>query len=69
VTDPADELLSVRQAAKLSARKPVTIQRWIRLGELPAVKLPGRTGSYVIRRGDLDAQIVRRPPPAQRRRA
>ncbi len=38
-TEPQDELISVRQAAKKSGRNPETVRRWIWNGKLPAEKL------------------------------
>ncbi len=38
-TEPQDELISVRQAAKESGRNPETVRRWIWNGKLHAEKL------------------------------
>lgn len=54
-------LISTSQAAQLADVSTTTIQRWIAGGRLAAEKLPGRTGAFVIRRGDLDALLASLP--------
>lgn len=42
-------LLTTRQAADEAKKHPRTIVAWIRRGWLPAQKLPGPRGQYLIR--------------------
>ena len=47
-------LLTIREAARLIARTPATIRRYIRSGRLPADKRVGKFGEeYTLRREDL----------------
>ena len=48
---PTDEVLTVEEVARYLRVHPMTVQRWCRVGELPAAKI-GR--AYRIKRGDLD---------------
>lgn len=51
--DPTQQTwLSIESAATYSDSSVFTIRRWIRIGLLPATKLPTRT--YRIRREDLE---------------
>lgn len=47
------DLLSTLEAALMLHKSVRTVHRMIARGELPARKLPGATGSYVIERSDL----------------
>ena len=47
-------LITAAQAAKKFGVTPVTIHRWIRSGRLPARKLPGGTGAYLIDERDAE---------------
>lgn len=53
-------IVSVAEAATRLNVRTVTVQRWIRAGKLPAIKLPGRTGAYVIDSDALDALAASR---------
>lgn len=46
--------LSAAEVARQMGCSPSTVLRRITRGELPATKLPGRTGSYVIDAEDLE---------------
>lgn len=48
---PADEVLTVDEVARYLRVHPLTVQRWCRMGELPAAKI-GR--AYRIKKRDLD---------------
>jgi excisionase family DNA binding protein len=50
------EMLTTTQAAELLNVDRATVARWIRLGQLAAVKLP--SGQYRVRRRDLDALLL-----------
>ena len=52
---PTDDLISTREAARLLRKSVRTVHRMIQHDELPAVKLPGATGAYVIQRSEVDA--------------
>ncbi|PZO99721.1 MAG: hypothetical protein DI609_07700 [Corynebacterium urealyticum] len=47
--------LTALQVAKKFGVTPVTIQRWVRAGRLPATKLPGRNGAYLF-----DGETIRK---------
>lgn len=49
------DLISTLEAAVLLRKSVRTVHRMISRGELPAKKLPGATGSYVIDRSDLES--------------
>lgn len=51
---PSSDLLSVAEASKQKRTPGRTIRHAILRGDLVAHKLPGATGSYVIRQDDLD---------------
>ena len=53
----ADELLTTAQVAARFNVDRHTVTRWIRLGQLPAVKTPG--GTYRVRRQDVE-KLLRR---------
>jgi excisionase family DNA binding protein len=55
-----DELVTSAEAAELLAVDRSVIVRYVQSGKLvPARKLPGRTGSYLFARSDIDALPVR----------
>jgi excisionase family DNA binding protein len=60
-----DEEIGCRQAAEYAKVDPRTIATWIRRGWLPAFKLPGARGKYLIKFSDL--QRVARTPYQSRR--
>jgi len=53
------KLLKTREVAKILGVKPRTVSKWIREGELRAVKINGHT--WRVRREDLDNFIESRP--------
>lgn len=58
----SDDLLTTAEAAKLLRRPVGTVNRWAKDGELrEAAKLPGRTGSRLYRRSDVEALAERKP--------
>jgi excisionase family DNA binding protein len=52
------DLISTAQAAGLLGKDVRTVHRMIRRGELPAEKLPGRRGAYLIHRADVDTILT-----------
>lgn len=48
-----DDLIGTRQAGIIAGRHPRTIVSWIHKGALPALKMAGLKGPYLIRKGDL----------------
>jgi excisionase family DNA binding protein len=52
--------LSAAQAARHTGIPKRTILAAITRGELPAHKMPGRTGAYLIDQIDLDTYVARR---------
>ncbi|MCC6630144.1 MAG: helix-turn-helix domain-containing protein [Chloroflexi bacterium] len=57
---PTDEVLTVDEVAGYLRVHPMTVQRWCRIGDLPAAKI-GR--AYRIKKGDLDKWWARRMRP------
>jgi len=55
---PTSELLGTAEVAQLLSKDVRTVHRMIRQGEIPAQKLPGRTGAYIIRRTDVEALLA-----------
>lgn len=51
-----EEFLRPSEVAAIVRKDPTTIRRWIKLGLLPAVRLPGNPekASYLIRRTDVE---------------
>jgi excisionase family DNA binding protein len=58
VTGP---LLTARQVAELLDVSPETVLRWMRRGELPAIRLPG--GAIRFREDELEAWLMERATP------
>jgi excisionase family DNA binding protein len=54
-TTPVDQMLSVQQLAEHLGVSTRTALRKVQDGDIPATKLPGRTGAWVINRRDLPA--------------
>lgn len=52
-----DGLLTTRQAAEKAGKHPRTIVAWIRRGQLPAKKLPGNRGQYLISPDALESLL------------
>jgi excisionase family DNA binding protein len=51
-------LLTTAQASQKSGRHVRTIVSWIRDGKLPAMRLPGGRGQYLIEPADLEQLIL-----------
>lgn len=51
----SDDLLTTAEVSKLLDKPIGTINRWAVEGKLRATKLPGRTGSRLYRRSDVEA--------------
>ena len=49
-----DDLLTTSQVRDLTGWSITSINRWALKGELPAKKLPGRTGAYLFSRTDIE---------------
>ena len=47
--------LTVAQVAEMVGRDRKTVLRWIASGRLPAIKLAGQTGAYLIEPEDAEA--------------
>lgn len=47
------DFLTVKEAAKILKKHPGTIRRWIREKRIPAEKLSGKYGIYLIARSDV----------------
>jgi len=47
------DILTVKKAAKVLKKHPGTVRRWIREKKLPAKKLSGKYGIYLISRNDV----------------
>lgn len=55
---PSDSpFLSVTEAAELLRLSPRAVQHRISSGKLPAYKMPGRTGAYVLERAVIDRLV------------
>lgn len=52
-------ILTVKEAAKVLKKHPGTIRRWIRGKKLPATKLSGKYGIYLIAREDILEFMIR----------
>lgn len=56
--------LSVTEAAEQTGDPKRTIQAAIARGDLPAHKMPGQTGAYLITQRDLDKWVAKREAKA-----
>jgi excisionase family DNA binding protein len=52
-----DDFLTTAQVSELTGWSVTSVNRWALKGELPARKLPGRTGAYLFRRADIEARM------------
>ncbi|GHO50855.1 helix-turn-helix domain-containing protein [Ktedonospora formicarum] len=54
-----EELLTVREVARLLRVDDTTVRRWIKMGALEAITLPhrGKRQAYRVRRATLDALL------------
>lgn len=58
-----EQPLSTKQAAALAQKNQRTIVAWIQRGWLPAMKMPGKRGPYLIKEEDLRELIRTRYTP------
>ena len=56
-------LLTAREVAERLGVSPETVLRWIRRGELPAIKLPG--GAVRVREDELERWLEERATPSR----
>jgi predicted site-specific integrase-resolvase len=54
VSNP-DEILNTTAACEILGVERSTLNRWAQMGRVPVMKLPGHTGAYIYRRGDIEA--------------
>ena len=52
------DLLTVKEAAKLVSKHPAAIRRWIKEKRLPARKLSGKYGIFLIRKDDILEMMI-----------
>jgi excisionase family DNA binding protein len=53
------DLLGSREAAEMLGIDRATLVRWIEGGKIvPLQKLPGKTGSYLFRREDVESLVA-----------
>lgn len=55
----APELLTTAEVAEMLRVSQSTVQRWVQLGQLDAIRLP--SGGIRIRREDVDKLLKREP--------
>lgn len=55
------ELLTTRRVAEMLSVAQSTVERWITLDRLPAIRLP--SGHYRVRREDVEKLLQRPPAP------
>ena len=48
-----ENILTIKEASKVLKKHPGTIRRWIRERKLPAKKLSGKYGIYLLSREDI----------------
>lgn len=58
-----NDLLSTGEAAQIASKHPRTIVAWIHKKLLPAMKMPGGRGPYLIKRKDLEEFLIARYTP------
>lgn len=49
-----DRLLTVKQVAELLQVHPVTVQRWLRSGQLSGIRLPADKLGWRVRRSEIE---------------
>jgi excisionase family DNA binding protein len=59
----SDDLLTTAEAARMLRVSQKTIGRWVRLGQLPAVRLP--SGQLRIKRAEVDRLLASDQPPPE----
>ncbi len=60
MTTPPIRHLNAREVAELFGVSHRTLMRMVKAGDLPAEKLPGRTGSYIFTEDDVAAALAKR---------
>lgn len=62
MADDLDELLTVREVAKLLRVDDTTVRRWIKSGALEAITLPhaGKRSAYRVKRNTID-RLLKNP--------
>lgn len=58
-----EQPIGTKEAGFIASRHPRTIVSWIHKGDLPALKMPGEKGPYLIMKKDLLDTIKRRMTP------
>lgn len=58
-----EQPIGTKEAGLIASRHPRTIVSWIHKGDLPALKMPGEKGPYLIMKKDLLETIKRRMTP------
>jgi excisionase family DNA binding protein len=58
------DLLTTAQVSNLTGWSVTSINRWAKDGDLPAAKLPGRTGAYLFARSTVEQYLRQREPAA-----
>lgn len=58
-----EDYLRPSEVAAIVRKNPTTIRRWIKMGLLPAARLPGHPdkANYLIRREDVEKLLEVRP--------
>ena len=59
----SDRLLTARELGERLGVSPETVLRWVRRGELPAIRLPG--GAVRFREDEVEAWLEERATPSQ----
>jgi excisionase family DNA binding protein len=59
----SDDLLTTAEAARMLRVSQKTIGRWVRLGQLPAVRLP--SGQFRIKRAEVERLLASDQPPSE----
>jgi excisionase family DNA binding protein len=54
------DLLTVREAGKILKKHPGTVRRWIKDKRLPAKKLAGKYGLYLVRKDDVLELMIKK---------
>lgn len=55
---PLSDPISVTEAAVILGLSVRSVQRKVQLGQLPAHKMTGRTGAYVLDRADVEVLLA-----------
>jgi excisionase family DNA binding protein len=59
----SDDLLTTAEAARMLRVSQKTIGRWVRLGQLPAVRLP--SGQFRIKRAEVERLLASDQPQSE----